>query len=195
MKVIDFASNFDHNCQRLWRQAIDTISNSNDKLRDNYINLDPTEFVSFPVLIENDKITCFSGLQRNPERWGDCARINARMWIAPEHRHHYLTKMTRGDKFVNTRYILPIQLQRAQELGIDTVFISREGPYSKFLKRYCDLIRLNTDRQFTVLPDRYNVCGSLDPVPESCRQLIAVYSFSQNFNIWNRDMIKYRLNE
>lgn len=194
MIVVDFSREFDRNHQRLWFNAVDTIINSMDPLKDNYLTIDPTSFASFPVLIENDTIVCFSGLQINTERWGECARINARMWIAPEYRHRYLTKMTIGDRFLNTKYLLPVQLKRAQELNIDTVFISREGNYRKFLYRYCDLILLNTGYKFTVLESRYNVCGALEHVPEECSQLIAVHSFSGSKNIWNNNMKQYQLN-
>lgn len=191
--IIDFAQTFDINGQRLWSVVIDKISNGNDSLKNNYVTLDPTSFASFPVLIENDEIVCFSGLQINPEKWGACARINARMWIDPRYRHNYLTKMTNPERFLNTRYLLPIQIEHAKKLNIDTVFISREGRYKKFLERYCDLILLNTGYKFTVLDHRYNVCGNIQPIPHTCSQLVAVHSFSGTNDDWSNNMLQYQL--
>jgi hypothetical protein len=172
---------------------LDKIKNSADILKNNYLTLDPTGFASFPVYINEDEIICFSGLQINSDKWDQCARINARMWIDPHYRHNYLTKMTNPNRFLNTRYLLPIQIKRAQELNIDTVFISREGDYRRFLKRYCDLILLNTGYEFTVLDHRYNVCGNIHTVPDSCCQLVAIHSFSGTINDWNTSMLKYQI--
>ena len=192
MIVVDLAKEYD-NYLGLWQDVLTRIASGNDQLRSNYLDLDPRSFLSFPVLIKDDMIICFSGLQSNQDKWGTCARINARMWISPEYRHDYLMKMTSGDKFVNTKYLLPVQLEIAKQSGIDTVFISREGDYRRFLERYCDLILQNTGHKFTVLPDRYNVCGNIVPAPRSCSQLIAVYSVSGTMTEWNSNMAEHRL--
>lgn len=188
MIVVDLAREYDH---RLWQQALLKIAGGDDPLKKNYVGLDPRKFLCFPALVEGDSITCFSGLEVNQDRWGPCARINTRMWIDPQHRHHHLTKMDRPEKFVNTRYLLPVQLSRAQEAGIDTVFISREGNYRRFLNRYVKLIEHNTGHSFTVLPHIYAVCGDISPTPPSCRQLIAVHSFSGDLSTWHSSMAKH----
>jgi hypothetical protein len=193
MRIIDLTQDFNNEAKQLWSDAIKKIQDGNDALKENYVNLNPEKFLCFPVLIENDQIICFSGLQQDTQRWGECARINARMWICPQYRHNYLTKMSDSERFFNTRYLLPIQLKRAQELNIDTVFISRGGDYRRFLNRYCDLIQLNTGITFNVLEHRYNVCGQLNPVPSDCSQLIAVHSFSNSMKVWNNNMSQYQL--
>jgi hypothetical protein len=188
MIVIDLASNYDHD---LWQRTLERIASGHDPLKKNYVDLDPRKFLCFPALVDRDDIICFSGLEVNQDRWGPCARINTRMWIDPRHRHQYLTKMDRPEKFLNTRYLLPVQLARAQEAGIDTVFISREGNYRRFLNRYVKLIHHNTGHSFTVLPHRYAVCGDISPTPPSCRQLIAIHSFSGDLSTWHSSMSRH----
>ena len=62
IKIIDFSTRFDN---VLWTDCQKYILESTDELKDNYINLDPREFVSFPVVIIDNKIVCFSALQIN----------------------------------------------------------------------------------------------------------------------------------
>jgi hypothetical protein len=191
MKVIDFCQDFD---QTLWNDVLEKIRISNDPLKKNYLNLTPGDFVCLPVLIENKKIICFSGLQINESKWGkEIGRINARMWIEPSHRHLSLGKMKNSDKFFNTKYLLPLQIQKAKEIGLDTLFISREGSYRNFMEKYCDLIFSNTGHRFKLLDRCYNVCGDIPIIPESCKQLIAWFSFSNNYEIWDRHMGKHQL--
>jgi hypothetical protein len=191
MKTIDFCKDFD---ERLWRNAIDKIANSNDPLKENYVTLTPADFVCLPVLIHRDEIICFSGLQLNSDRWTEhYARINARMWIAPEWRHHGPGKMTQSSKYLNTQYLLPVQLEYARSRDLKGVFISREGNYRRFLERYCELIKANTGAEFMVLNNIYNVCGCLNPVPESCKQLIALCTFDNNTDNWHNAMSRHEI--
>jgi hypothetical protein len=191
MKVIDFCQQFD---QSLWNDVLKKIRTSDDPLKKNYLNLTPDDFVCLPVLIENKKIICFSGLQINENKWGkEIGRINARMWIDPSYRHLSLGKMENPDKFFNTKHLLPLQIQKSKEIGLDTLFISREGSYRNFMEKYCDLIFSNTGYRFKLLDRRYNVCGEIPAIPESCKQLIAWFSFSSNYEIWDRHMGKHQL--
>ena len=81
-KIFDFATRFD---DKLWNNCLEYITKSNDSLKNNYIALDPREFTSFPVVIIDDKIVCFSALQINEERWGKgIGRCSTRLWIHPE---------------------------------------------------------------------------------------------------------------
>ena len=191
MKVIDFCQHFD---QSLWNNVLKKIRLSNDPLKKNYLNLTPNDFVCLPVLIRNEEIICFSGLQINESKWGKgIGRINARMWIDPSHRHLGLGKMENSDKFFNTKYLLPHQIEKSKEFNLDTLFISREGNYRKFMEKYCDLILSNTGCQFKLLDNCYNVCGDIPSIPDSCKQLIAWFSFSNNYEIWDHQMGKHRL--
>ena len=67
IKIVDYTNHFD---KKLWQKFQDTITVSSDDLKYNYINLDPRDFVSFPVVIIEDKIVCFSALQVNKDWWG-----------------------------------------------------------------------------------------------------------------------------
>jgi hypothetical protein len=188
-KIIDFASNFD---DKLWNDCLENIANSNESLTQNYLVLDPKEFTSFPVVIIDDKIVCFSALQINEERWGKgIGRCSTRLWIHPEYRHS--GKFTGGDKFLNTTYCLPLQLAAAKLHNLECVFISREHNLLGFVE-YAKLIKINCNTNFYLETTRYNVCGSLDPIPDSCKQWVMVHHLTnQGEECWDTNMRKYVL--
>jgi len=191
MIVIDLATQFD---EKLWTQFQEYIVTSDDSLNDNYIGLDPTEFLSFPAVVVDDKIICFSGLQINNDRWGHgIGRCSARMWIHPDHRFKGMIKFTGGPKFLNTTHCLPIQLAVAKQHNLDYVFISREHNLRGF-EQYLELIKINCETLFILDKRKYNVCGAQDPVPESCKQWVAVHDLKNNgFDLWSLYMRKYVL--
>jgi hypothetical protein len=188
-KIFDFATRFD---DKLWNECLENIAKSNDFLKDNYIDLDPKDFASFPVVIIDNKIVCFSALQINEERWGKgIGRCSTRLWIHPEYRH--TGKFTGGDKFLNTTYCLPIQLAAAKLHNLDCIFISREHNLLGFVE-YAKLIKINCNTNFYLESTRYNVCGSLDPIPDSCKQWVMVHHLTnQGEECWNNNMKKYVL--
>jgi len=191
MHIVDFCTDYD---SRLWEKTLDIIKQHNDELKNNYLTLRPADFVCWPVLVEDDEIVCFSGLQQNLERWGDkFARINSRFFISPKYRHHGPGKMLNSEKFLNTRHLLPIQIQKAKELGFKGVFMSREGDHKTVFQLYVDLAYRNTGHYFEVLKDRYNVCGCLTPIPESCKQWIAVHCFDGDLQLWLKEMEQYKI--
>lgn len=177
---------------RLWKDTIDYINSTNDELKINYINIKFDEFLSFPVVIENDRIICFSGLHYNERRWGKgLARFSSRMWIHPEYRIKSISKFSGGPKFLNSTYCLPLQIQKAKEVGLDSVFISREHNLLGF-KQYIDLIKINCDLEFEIKPNRYNVCGRTYDEQEGCVQYVAVRHLTVNGNeTWVRNMTKH----
>jgi len=188
-KIIDFATNFD---QKLWDQYQKFLETTNDELKPNYIGLDPRDFACFPVVIINNQIVCFSALQLSEDKWGPgIGRVSTRMWLHPNYRHK--GKFTGGDKFLNTTYCLPLQLAKAKILGLDCVFISREHNPKAF-EHYLELIEINCGVRFHIGPSKYNVCGSLDPIPESCKQWVAVHGFNPNgVYRWAHQMRSYVL--
>lgn len=192
IKIVDFVTRFD---DKLWSECQQYISESTDTLKDNYVKLDPCDFVSFPVVIIDNKIVCFSALQINEERWGKgIGRCSTRMWIHPDYRHG-LTKFNGGDKFLNTTYCVPLQLAAAKLNNLDCVFISREHNLLGF-GEYAKLIKINCDTSFLLEATRYNVCGSLDPIPDSCKQWVMVHHLTDSGEeCWNRNMKKYVLQE
>jgi hypothetical protein len=191
IKIVDYTNNFN---SKLWNDCQTLIKNSNDSLKNNYVNLLPTNYASFPVVIQDDKIVCFSALEINEERWGKgIGRCSTRMWIHPDYRHS--GKFTGGDKFLNTTYCLPIQLARAKIENLDCVFISREYNLYGF-EEYSKLIKTNSNTEFVMETHRYNVCGSLYPIPESCKQWVMVYNLtSYGSTRWSNQMKNFVLTE
>lgn len=177
---------------QLWNDTIDYINSTDDELKNNYIDIKFNEFLSFPVVIENNKIICFSGLHYNERRWGTgLARFSSRMWIHPDYRIKGITKFTGGPKFLNSTYCLPVQIKKAKEVGLDAVFISREHNRLGF-KQYIDLIKINCDLKFNIKPNRYNVCGYTFDEQEGCIQFVAVHHLTDHGNeVWIRNMTKH----
>lgn len=174
----------------LFKDALDKIAKSTDPLKANYVGLNPKEYISFPAVIREGKIACFSGVVTVPDRWGvGVARISTRMWIDYQYRFTGLVKFRGGDQFMNTTYCLPMQIQKAQEAGIKCLFISREGKSSVGLSQYLELIKINNNLEFKLLANKYNTCGSIDPVPESCKQFVAIHALTPDGEaIWNQNM-------
>jgi hypothetical protein len=176
----------------LWNDVQREISKSNDKLKNNYVDLDPTKFVTFPAVVKNDMLICFSALQME-HRWGPkIARCSTRMWIHPEYRFTGMTRFTGGPKFLNTTYCLPVQLRKAKELNLDCIFISREDTPNAFAE-YIKLVKINTAETFVLLDSMVNVCG-INPVPDSCRQYVAVNYLTDNGSVsWDSTMKQFYL--
>lgn len=188
-KIIDFAVRFD---QELWDKYQMYLATTNDELKENYVGLDPRTFACFPVVIIDNQIVCFSALQIDEQRWGPgIGRVSTRMWLHPDYRH--TGKFTGGSKFLNTTYCLPLQLAKAKMLGLDCVFISREHNPKAF-EHYLDLIKINCHVNFHIAIAKYNVCGSLDPIPESCKQWVAVHGLTDTgVHRWSHQMRRYVL--
>lgn len=174
----------------LFYDALARIKDSKDSLKENYLNIDPRNFISFPAVIKEGKIVCFSGVIVDKDRWGpNIARASTRMWIDYEYRFTGLTKFTGGSQFMNTSYCLPLQIKKAKEQGIQCLFISREGSSNIGFKEYLKLIKINCNVDFKLLPEKYNTCGSLNTIPESCKQFIAVHFLTANGeDVWHQQM-------
>jgi hypothetical protein len=191
MQIIDFCKDYD---ETLWQETLEIINASDDYLKENYLTLTPKDFICWTVLVNNNKIVCFSGLQENKERWGSqFSRINSRFYIAPAYRHNWPGKFVETDKFLNTRHLLPVQIKDAKELGFKGIFMSREGNHKKAFELYADLAYRNTGYYFEVLDNQYNVCGNLTPIPESCKQWVAVHCFDGNTDLWLNGMNQHCL--
>ena len=189
MKVIDLITDPQ---PELWDNAIIYIKTINDRLKDNYLNINFNEFLSFPVVVKDEKIICFSGLQYNEQRWGiRVGRFSSRMWIHPDYRIQSLSKFLGGEKFLNSMYCLPVQLEKAREARLDTIFISREHNLVGF-GQYLNLLKINCGLDFEMKTNRYNVCGE-DAV---CAQYVAVHNLTDmGEEIWIKNMTKYLIIE
>lgn len=189
--LIDLATT--DNFLSYWDEFQRTLTSSTDRLKANYINLNPKDFVSFPVVIKDNKIVCFSALQMTA-RWGNkVARASTRMWIHPDYRFKGMTRFTGGSKFMNTYYCLPLQMAKARTLGLDCVFITREENPKAFFKEYKQLIKSNCNEEFIPLDYKIDTCG-LIPIPETCKQYVMVTHLSTNGpKVWEENMSKFKL--
>lgn len=187
IKIIDFATSFNN---ELWINYQNYIIDLPDKLKENYVGLNPKDFLSFPVVIIDNKIVCFSGLQVNKEKWGPgIGRCSTRMWIHPDYRHS--GKFSGGDRFLNTTYCLPLQLAKAKLAGLDCIFISRENNLKGF-GEYLKLIKINCKAEFLMETSKYNVCGALHPIPDSCIQWVMLHHLNKRGpTCWKNNMEKY----
>jgi hypothetical protein len=169
MKVVDLKVT---SMPDLWSQTVSAISNSDDSLKANYLNINFDNFLSFPCVIDSNRIIAFSGLQYDASKWGpDIARCSSRMWIHPDFRFVGMTKFTGGTKFLNSYYCVPVQLKVARDNGLNSVFVSRQHNKMAF-REYLSLLKINTDVNFDFLPDRYWVCGKVKTI--ECLQFIGV---------------------
>lgn len=186
----------DHTFLHLWDEVLEIAEASNDKLRGNYIGLDPASFLSLPVVIHENKIVTFSGLQYMPDRWGPkIGRCNSRFWRRPDFRWKGGLKLTKGEKFLNTLYSLPLQIQKAKEAKLDCLFISRED-YRKAFQMYLNLVKENTDKEFLLEDQQYNVCGHQDPIPPSCVQHVAILHLSaRGPKVWKKFMEPFKIHD
>ena len=172
MNIIDFVKNPQPN---LWQRFLNDLARTDDHLKENYLNIDFGEFLTFPCFLDSEKIVCFSGLQYNENKWGQgVARCSSRMWIHPDYRIQGASKFAGGPKFLNTTYCLPMQLELAETTGINTLFISRESNPRAF-GQYINLVKINCGIEFNIEPMRYNVCGHQHSPMDSCNQFVAVY--------------------
>lgn len=190
MKVVELTNTTLYKQQ--FKNALHCIQQSNDLLKDNYANLNPDDFLSFQAIIEDDEIICFSGLEKNKDRWGSyILRCSAKMWIHPNYRFSGLTKFTGGEKFLNSYYIVPNHLKIAKEQGYKCVFMSREKNFKAF-KKWSDLVNINANSNFQVLPHIYNVCGAQDIIHDSCKQIVAAEMLDDDGpKVWAHYMNRY----
>jgi hypothetical protein len=73
------------------------------------------------------------------------------------------------------------------------VFISREENVKGF-QEYLKLIKINCNEDFIFWTNKFNVCGSLDPVPESCKQWIATLPLTASGSaVFDTAMMQYQL--
>lgn len=102
----------------IWNQFIEVLSEIDDKLKDNYTleNLKLEQMICFTVLLKDDDIVCFSGLQKIEE---DLYRVASRFYIRKKYREYFVRQ---EKKFYNWEYLVPYQLKRAENKT--TVFSS-----------------------------------------------------------------------
>jgi hypothetical protein len=162
---------------QLWLDCLSYIKENcrDDSLYENYLSINLDNFNIFSVAIYNDTIVSFGGLEQRKDRWGEhIFRALTRFWIHPEYRTKSLTKWS-SDKIRFSPIILKSQIEYFKDYDNEyAIMITREG---KYLRSFQEIIRLAnsvSEKTFTMLEGRFNVCSPDYTAPESCKQYIAV---------------------
>lgn len=159
----------------------------NDRLSQNYLDLKETweSYASFTILLdhESENIVGFSSLQVHgyPKGYG---RVLTRTYYHPSVRENSLA----GRKLPSlaTRLMLPLQMKKAEELGLEHIFFSMQGlnrrPYFEKV-----IEALNTHLgidNWELLSSLYNTCRALPGTSktnndQSCWQNIAYFNLGK----------------
>lgn len=175
----EYFDNFNNN-DEIWQSCINYIKINcrSDNLYENYINLNPEDYLYFNALTDQNKIIAFAGVEFRPSKWGiEIARVLTRFWIHPLYRSKSLTKWSdREIRF--TPLLLKPQLEFLKSQNhIKLAMITREGKYKKSFIEISRLASLVAKDPFEIFPDRYNICKRTD-VSESCFQMISLSAIS-----------------
>lgn len=174
-KLIDLKKNLQeyqdlwHRCQAYIRQHC-----RDDLLFRNYVNINLDDFLSFIVVVYDEDVAAFGAVESKPQCWGaDVARALTRFWINPKYRTQGLTKW-RDSKIKYSPTILKPQLEYLRtQPQIKSVIITREGNYPRSFAEIIRLANTVSEREFVIMPGKYNVCEPMQSPPESCRQFVA----------------------
>jgi hypothetical protein len=162
---------------QLWLDCLSYIKENcrDDSLYENYLSINLDNFNIFSAAVYNDTVISFGGLEQRKDRWGEhIFRALTRFWIHPKYRTKSLTKWS-SDKIRFSPIILKSQMEYFKDYDNEyAIMITREG---KYLRSFHEIIRLAnsvSEKTFTMLEGRFNVCSPDYPAPESCKQYIAV---------------------
>lgn len=174
-KIIDIKNSINV-YQKPWINCLEYIKNycQTDDLYENYLNIDLEKFLNFTGLMHNDKIICFGAVDSRPRGWGDrTVRALTRFWIHPDYRTKGLTKWRdNGFKFSPT--ILEAQLRFIkQSVDHDAVIITREGNYLRSFREIVRLANTVSEKEFFIIPGKFNICRVSDNPRPSCLQFVA----------------------
>lgn len=135
------------------------------------------------VIVVDDKIICFGGAEINLDRWGpNLSRVLSRFWISPNHRHRLVKVDNIGVNF--SPIILEKNLSALENHPeIKAAMITREGSGKNSFSRIVEISNTAVKKPFVILDKKYNVCGNLSPVPDSCKQMIALKMLDKNSSI------------
>jgi hypothetical protein len=162
-----------------FRSVVNELCQS-DPLYSNYANLTVSDFICLTAVLENNEIIALSGVQYLPERWGEnTVRMSTRFWVHPTYRINSLSKFKHDYRlYFNSQLMIPFQLEFIKLLGISFAIITREGEYRRSFGKFIDLVNHHNNTKFTILDRLYNVCQPMECVPDSCKQIIAVYNLN-----------------
>jgi hypothetical protein len=183
--VVDLVTDSDQAIRIARFKAVIKDRCQSDPLYSNYESLNVNDFVCLTAVLDQNEIVALSGVQHLPDRWGDnTVRMSTRFWVHPDYRINSLSKFKHDQRlYFNSQLMIPFQLNFIKSLGISYAIITREGEYRRSFKKFIELVNHHNGTQFNVLDGLYNVCQPMACVPDSCKQIIAVHSFSStSFN-------------
>lgn len=172
--VLDYGSGL----ESAWQKCLKKISDKcrSDALYENYVNLDPSRYLSFNVILNsNREIICFGAIDKQPKKWGNnLARVLTRFWIDPDHRSTGLTKWgSIAPRF--SPIILSHQLKILESRPeVMVAMITREGSYTRSFREIVRLANTASTYQFDIQDGIYNICEKNCNDINSCHQMIAL---------------------
>lgn len=185
MLVYDLKKDF-RNLEPLWNDCISFIKKEcrSDKLYKNYINIDLKRFLSMAIVVVDDRIICFGGAEINVNRWGpNLSRVLSRFWISPEYRHR-LVKVDNNTEINFSPLILDKNITALiNHPEIKAAMITREGDGKNSFFRIVDIANTAVKKPFVILEEKHNVCGDVCPIPDSCKQMIALKMLTEDLSI------------
>lgn len=153
-----------------WGSLQKEIRYSNDKLKKNYLNLDPMSFVDFHLVVsDQNEIEAFAGVQQK-EIWNGFKRIGTRLYIRPKFRKTAIQGSALDQFTKNTSYTSALLHHQLNQYKKDLIFLSRECTFRSF-KRFMKIFDLSDN--FVLLNGFYRVCG-LESTNPACIQKISV---------------------
>lgn len=179
-QVLSLLENY-QDLEHEWAQTKSFIKEKckDDLLYENYIDIDLENFLSFHVMISENKIVCFGGVEYRPGRWGvDIFRVLSKFWIHPDYRSPNLTKWS-DEAVALSPKILERQVEDIKKEYRDfTLMITRQGNYLKSFQRIVRLANTVNDCDFSIIDGKHNICGHLSN-QEECKQFIALSSYGR----------------
>lgn len=153
-----------------WKLLQKEIEFTNDKLRDNYIGIDPNSFLDFNIVLsDNNEIEAFAAVQ-DKECWNGFKRIATRLYIRPRFRKSVQEGSSLNQYTKKTSYTALLIDYQYNNYSNDCIFLSRECTFRSF-ERFIE--RFDLKNKFIVADGLYRVCG-IDSVNPKCIQKIAV---------------------
>ncbi len=184
-KLIDLKINHDKKYLRLLEKELKFIETLNFPLRKNYsissIYKFLEECIVFTLLIDNNEVIGFSGLQHG--KWqSNLARCGSHLWINPTFR----SKNNKPSTW-NSAFMMPYQLNKVEKTNnLDACFWSREYPADKNFIEMTNRSTENCPYGFIHEPldDVYNVCQKINNecnLDKPCWQKVALIKFDPTF--------------
>jgi hypothetical protein len=135
------------------------------------------------IVVVDGRIISFGGAEINIDRWGaNLSRVLSRFWISPDHRHRLVKINNIGINF--SPLILDKNLIALKDYAeIKAAMITREGDGKNGFSRIVNIANTVVKKPFVILEEKRNVCGDVCPIPDSCKQMIALKMLTEDLSI------------